>query len=126
MTAQNIPQLGTSEGTPEISTGKDLRELAEYGATLPTGVPEIEKLSLRQVKFLSDVKLGVDVVVGTFSASVEELIDLAPGSTFDFSFDPRDSVAVTLHGEKICDARFIVEDGALRLEVIGTVYEAQA
>jgi len=81
------------------------------------------KLSLSsvQAKLLSEIQVNVGVEVGTLCLNVEDLIDILPGKTFQFSFDEQKLLTLKLGEEEIAKARFVQEKGSLALEIISVM-----
>ena len=74
-------------------------------------------LNHQQSKVLSDIQVPVHVDIGTITIQANELIDLIPGNSFEFNFDPKQEVDLRVGSESIGRARFVEKDGALGIEV---------
>ncbi len=88
--------------------GESAREIKRESGSL---------LTLQQAKFLSEIQVGLDVEIGKLSIPADKLIDLLPGQTFEFEFDPLLEVSLSLGGEKIAKAKFMLDGETLYLEV---------
>lgn len=78
----------------------------------------LKSLSLPQAKRLAEITVPVEVEVGKLELSLEDLIDLFPGETFEFAFDPLAPLSLCMRGSEIAKAKFVLLEGKLALEII--------
>jgi hypothetical protein len=74
-------------------------------------------LSRQQANVLADIPVTLGVKVGTLNITAGELIDLFPGQTFEFEFDPLATLKLCLGDEEVAEARFILQGTELALEI---------
>ena len=69
-------------------------------------------------KLLAELDVSVSVDIGEFQLTAADIVDLAPGQTFEFSYDQDVPATLRVCGEEIAIARFVKDDKGLFLEVI--------
>ena len=111
-------QIGTQDHFDDLASyfpGSDI--LKRMATPVQKNQEEQVSLSLQQAKFLSEVQVPLGVEIGKLSITADKLIDLLPGQVFEFEFDALQPVALFLSGEKIGEARFVLEGEKLALEI---------
>lgn len=77
-----------------------------------------KKLSAQGTVPVSEIGIGIQVEIGSLELSVQDLIDLSSGQTFEYEFDPMRPVTLCVGEEKIAQARFVQEDDRLLLQIV--------
>ena len=75
-------------------------------------------LTLSQANLLSELQVSLSVEMGQLSLSVEDLLDLIPGNSFEFEFDPLQQFALRLGTEEVGRVIFVLEQGKISLQVV--------
>lgn len=76
------------------------------------------ELSTGQLRLLSDIQLEVALEVGQIILSAEQLLDLHQGQVFEVELDEKLPVTLRIGGEMIAEARFVLSDEQLALEIL--------
>ena len=75
-------------------------------------------LTYEQTKLLNDLKLPINVQIGGLNLSAHQLLDLSLSQFFEFEIDPRTNLVLSIEGEEIAKAKFVVSDEKLGIEII--------
>ena len=78
---------------------------------------EHKSLSHRQAKLLSDLRVELQVVLGTLELTGEQLVDLTPGVELNCSFEANSAVTLCLGEEKIARGQLFIREEELVVEI---------
>lgn len=119
-TSQSSQEDQVLSTTPEISRAQflQLEEIAEA-----TGLPPNE------LERLMDVKVHVEVILGTTRMPIEKILQLHPGSVVELDKLAGEPVEILANGEPVARAEIVVIDdnfGIKILDIVGAVSKLQA
>lgn len=78
---------------------------------------EHRTLSHRQTKLLSDLRVDLQIVLGTLELTAEQLVDLTPGAEINCGFEVGSSVFLCMGEEIIAKGELFLRDDQLGVEI---------
>lgn len=84
-----------------------------------------QPLTNAQLKFLQDIPVNLTVDIGSVETNAAELLDIAQGTTFEFSFHPDKELLLSVEGEVLAAGRFVIDSERFGIEITRLIGTAQ-